>query len=184
MKNTSGRSLTTAIRSFLIYNRQARVFIYVLDETVNVADSLAPVPHMEHIQIGKRTGFAFYNHQSSNRKILIGVFEDNARSNNHLDGPFDQLPDNFVQGDTLRQAILEVDPRLIGKIDRFGKLHDGSGRYLITPYRRYRSEKELLVFDRCETNGHRVTGRYSVCSIMALTARVNKKSQRHSPSAR
>ena len=32
------------------------------------------------------------------------------RANNYFDGPFDQLPDNFIAGEALRDAILSVRP--------------------------------------------------------------------------
>ena len=58
--------------------------------------------------------------------------------NNYFDGPFDQLPDNFIEGETLRNAILEIDPKLKGKIDRFGGSPDGEIRYMIAPYKLYK----------------------------------------------
>ena len=64
--------------------------------------------------------------------------------NNYFDGPFDQLPDNFIEGDTLRNAILKVQPNLKGQIDRFGGTPDGEVRYMIGPYLLY---KEIGEFD-------------------------------------
>ena len=32
------------------------------------------------------------------------------------------MPDNFVEGDTLLEAILAVQPSLRGKVDRFGNM--------------------------------------------------------------
>ena len=51
------------------------------------------------------------------------------RANNYFDGPFDQLPDNFIEGEALREAILAVRPQLKGEIDRFGASPDGSIRF-------------------------------------------------------
>jgi hypothetical protein len=141
----------SGIRFFLIYNTKLKLFHYVLDETVDVADQFLPAAATDRILIGKRTGFAFYRDHRLERKILVGVFEGNARVNNYLDGPFDQLPDNFIEGDTLRDIILDVDPSLKGKIDRLGGSPDGAERFLISPYMLYRQEEELLVFDRCAT---------------------------------
>ena len=59
------------------------------------------------------------------------------RANNYFDGPFDQLPDNFIEGETLRDAILAVRPQLKGQIDRFGSAPDGSIRFMIGPYLPY-----------------------------------------------
>jgi hypothetical protein len=158
----------SAIRFFLIYNRRIKSFLYLLDETASVPDELVPVQHRERILIGKRTGFAFYRDQFHERKILIGVFADNARDNNHLDGPFDQLPDNFIQGDMLRESILKVDPKLAGKIDRFGGFFNGSGRYLIAPYLHYRRERDLAVFDRCAMSKRTTPEHYYACFVVGL----------------
>ncbi|WP_163364710.1 hypothetical protein, partial [Escherichia coli] len=79
--------------------------------------------------VGQRTGFAFY--RDGDRKILIGVNERNSRLNTYFDGPFDQLPENFIEGETLREAIVAAAPEIKGKIDRLGTFSDGSGRFLI-----------------------------------------------------
>ena len=139
----------SAIRFFLVYNSKLKVFHYILDETVKVADEFFPSQRSDHILVGKRTGFAFYQDRLLDRKILVGVYEGNYRLNTYFDGPFDQLPDNFVEGETLRQAILEVAPRLKGKIDRFGSAPDGSVRYLIKPYASYQTESDLYGVDKC-----------------------------------
>jgi len=142
----------SAIRFFLVYNSKLKVFHYVLDETIRVADEFFAAKSTDRILIGKRTGFAFYRDHRLDRKILIGVFEGNSRVNNYFDGPFDQLPDNFIEGETLRRIILEVEPGLAGKIDRLGGSPDGTSRYLIAPYLHYRSEDELSVFHQCATS--------------------------------
>ena len=142
----------SAIRFFLIYNSRLKIFHYVLDETVRMTESLLWTHETDRILIGKRSGFAFYHDPRRDRKILIGVFEANARVNNAFDGPFDQLPDNFIEDDKLQKAILDADPEMAGKIDRFGGLINGSGRYIIAPYKYYRSEEDLLAFHRCATD--------------------------------
>ena len=126
----------SGIRFFLVFNSRLKVFHYVLDETTPVADQFAAPKGNEPIQIGKRTGFAFYPFDG--RKILVGVDERQSRLNTYLDGPFDQLPENFIEGEALREAILAVDPSVKGKIDRLGNFSDGSGRFLIHPYLLYR----------------------------------------------
>ncbi|HKS63893.1 MAG TPA: hypothetical protein VJT13_19480, partial [Xanthobacteraceae bacterium] len=101
------------------------------------------------ILVGKRTGFAFYRDHRMNRKILIGAFEGNMRANNYFDGPFDQLPDNFIEGEALRDAILAVRPQLKGHIDRFGASPDGSIRFDIGPYLPYNEVRDLFPVDAC-----------------------------------
>jgi hypothetical protein len=104
----------SAIRFFLVYNSRLKIFHYILDETERVADLFFPSKKSERILIGKRTGFAFYKDHRLDRKILIGAFEGNIRANNYFDGPFDQLPDNFIEGEALRSAILSVPPAAQG----------------------------------------------------------------------
>ena len=87
------------------------------------------------------------------------------RLNNYFDGPFDQLPDNFIVGESLRDAILAVEPKLAGKIDRYGISPDGKDRFLIGPYRRYRTEKELLAFHACATDRRLPAAKYYECFV-------------------
>jgi hypothetical protein len=139
----------SGLRFFLVYGAALKAFHYVLDETVAVADEFYSSARTNFIVIGRRTGFAFYRDQRLARKILIGVFEDNSRANTWLDGPFDQLPENFIEGEALREAIVASDPAAKGRIDRLGNYLDGSGRYLIHPYMLYRSEGDLSRIHEC-----------------------------------
>jgi hypothetical protein len=139
----------SAIRFFLVYNSKLKLFLYTLDETVKVAEDFFPAGRSGRILVGKRTGFVFYKDRLLDRKILIGVFEPNYRLNTHFDGPFDQLPDNFIEGETLRRAILEVAPSLKGHIDRFGSFPGGAVRFLIRPYATYQTVSELYGVDKC-----------------------------------
>lgn len=139
----------SAIRFFLMFNNKLKVFHYVLDETEKVQESFFSPKTTDRILVGKRTGFAFYKDHRLPRKILIGAFQGNLRANNYFDGPFDQLPDNFVEGDSLRQAILQVQPALKGQIDRFGSAPDGSVRFMIGPYLPYAELTDLKPIHGC-----------------------------------
>jgi len=158
----------SALRFFLVFNSKLKLFHYILDETVKPADEFVPAPVGDgRILIGKRTGFAVYRDQRRDRKILIGVYHDNVVANNYLDGPFDQMPDNFIEGDSYRQAILAVEPDLKGKITRYGSLADGA-RVAVAPYMEYRSPKDLAVFDRCATSRQIPAAWYEACFALAL----------------
>lgn len=139
----------SAIQFYLVFNKKLKIFHYVLNEAAPVPDQFFSPKGKKRISIGKRTGFAFYDDHHLKRKIMIGAHEFNMRSNNYFDGPFDQLPDNFQQGDELRQAILMVRPQLKGSIDRFGGAPDGSIRYNIGPYLPYYEVKDLDPIDAC-----------------------------------
>jgi len=153
-------------RFFLVYNSKLQLFHYILDETVPVTDSLNRIKSTDRILLGTRTGFAYYRDLKRERKILIGVYEGNTLANNYFDGPFDQLPDNFIEGDDLLKAILEVAPNLKGTIDRFGGSFDGAERFLIAPYMTYRREEDLFPVHRCATGPQGKGPRYYECFLV------------------
>jgi hypothetical protein len=156
----------SGIRFFLVFNSELKLFHYILDETVPVADELFPARATNRILIARRTGFAFYDEHRLRRKILIGVFEANGSVNNYFDGPFDQLPDNFIKGNELRDAIIAVDPALKGQIDSHGGSPDGASRYLIGPYTYYRTEQDLLPFHECATDKSIPRELYYACFVV------------------
>jgi len=139
----------SAIRFFLIFNTKLKIFHFILDETVTVHDEFFKLSGSPRILIGKRTGFAFYEDHKLNRKILIGAYAPNSTLNNYYDGPFDQLPDNFIKGEELREAIIAFDPAAKGVIGRLGHYPDGENRFGIHPYMLYKNTRELLRIDRC-----------------------------------
>jgi hypothetical protein len=138
----------SGVRFFLIFNARLKLFHYLLDETAPAPDAFFTVKSSDRISIGRRTGFAFYR-DDAGRRILIGVSRREVDLNTMFDGPFDQLPDNFIEGETLRHAIEAVSPEVKGQIDRFGNFAGSGDRYLIQPYWLYRSLADLTVFHRC-----------------------------------
>jgi hypothetical protein len=139
----------SGVQFYFVFNAGLRKFYYFLNEHVTASETYRTSSYSRRILIGERTGFAYFRDRFRDRKILIGVYESNSNTNNYFDGPFDQLPDNFLKGDELRQAILAVKPDLAGKIDRFGNSPDGSERYYIGPYTPYRGDEDLEIFDQC-----------------------------------
>ncbi|MEJ2624203.1 MAG: hypothetical protein P8Z80_06595 [Pseudolabrys sp.] len=161
----------SAVRFFLVFNPKLKLFHYILDETIQPADTFVPAPVGDgRILIGKRTSFAVYRDQHHDRKILIGVYRGNVTANNYLDGPFDQMPDNFIKGDAYRQAILTVDPELKGQINRYGSFSDGA-RFAVEPYMEYGTPKQLAVFDRCATSRDIPASDYEACLSLPLEGR-------------
>ena len=167
----------SGVRFFLVFNARLKLFHYILDETIKPNDVFVPAPVGDgRILIGKRTGFAVYRDKQRERKILIGVFHGNVEANNYLDGPFDQMPDNFIQGDAYRDAVLAVEPDLKGKINRYGSFADGA-RVAVAPYMEYSKPNDLAVFDRCATSRRIPPQRYAACLALPLE-------RNHGPSAR
>jgi hypothetical protein len=158
----------SGIRFFLVFNKKLKIFHFILDETVKLADVFVPAPVGDgRILLGTRTGFALYRDQQRDRKILIGVFRDNVVANNYLDGPFDQMPDNFIDGDSFQQALFAIDPDLKGQINRYGSFADDS-RFAVTPYMIYRSPKDLEIFDRCAISRRIPKAWYEACFALPL----------------
>jgi hypothetical protein len=160
----------SGVRFFLLYHPSIKNFLFVLDETVAPTDGYAASGREKRLLLGKRTGFVFYRDEKLERKILVGVLEDNARINNYFDGPFDQLPDNFIEGETLRDALIDIDPRLKGQIDRFGGTPDGVIRYMIAPYLLYKDLRDFAPFEACAArNRKRDEASYYRCFILDHT---------------
>ncbi len=139
----------SGIQLYLLYNKKHKIFHYILNQKAPLLDLLQPIAETSRIEIGRRTGFAFYKDKYMDRKILIGVHRDNTIANNYFDGPFDQLPDNFLKNDTLKNAISDSDPSTKGKIDNFGYFNSGEGRYLISPYIQYEHPGDMLFYHQC-----------------------------------
>jgi hypothetical protein len=151
----------SGIQLYLVYNPKIKSFHYILNEQAKVPDTLTPSRATDDIVIGTRTGFAFYRDSFKKRLILIGVYDGNSMVNNYFDGPFDQLPDNFIKGDSLRDAFIHQRPELKGKIDRYGNTDNGRSRVLITPYIHYSHEYQLGVFKACvESAGYQKNDYY------------------------
>ncbi len=74
----------SGIRFFLVYNAAINNFLYILDETVKVADDFVRASDSDRILVGKRTGFVLYRDHRLDRKILIGVYEENVIVNNYF----------------------------------------------------------------------------------------------------
>ena len=128
---------------FLIYNKTAKTFLYILNDNPKM-DQYQPSPLSPALTVGIRTSFAFYKDKLTDRQILIGDFIGHTMLNDYFDGPFDQLPDNYVQGNTLLDAILEVEPGLKEENpDRYGADKTGEFRYGITSYKYYGKLPEL-----------------------------------------
>ncbi len=156
----------SGIQFYLMFNKRLKVFHYVLNEAVPVGERLMQSAVSKHIKIGRRTGFAYYTDPFAKRKVLIGVHASSSRVNNYFDGPFDQLPDNFIKGNALRDAILAAEPELKGKIDRLGNSPDGATRYFIGPYMHYEDEYQLSAISQCMDDKTVTRADYALCFVV------------------
>lgn len=143
----------SGIQFYLVFNKNKKYLTFILNEDVPSSDRLfAYLPEKPFVLIGVRTGFAYFQDPYRDRKILIGVYQGNVQNNNYFDGPFDQLPDNFIKGNELQDAILTLYPELEGEIDRLGNFQNFDGRVLVNPYINYSYLGELDPFLECRNS--------------------------------
>jgi hypothetical protein len=139
----------SGVQFYLIFNKTAKAFLYLLVDTPKM-DQYEPSPLSPAVTVGNRTSFVFYKDKLAPRQILMGDFVGHTMLNDYFDGPFDQLPDNYVQGNTLLDAILEVVPEMRGeKVDRYGSDPTGEFRYGITSYKYYGRVSDLKPIVEC-----------------------------------
>ena len=138
----------SGVQFFLVFNKSAKTFLYLLNDKPKM-DRYEPSEISPAVTVGTRTSFAFYKDKLANRQILMGVFFGNTEVNNYFDGPFDQLPDNYIEGDTLLDALLSLEPAMKGKVDRYGSDPSGEVRYSITTYKYYRDVEDLKPIVDC-----------------------------------
>jgi hypothetical protein len=153
----------SGIQLYLVYNQKIKKFHYILNEQGTIPETFTPSKINKDIIIGTRTGFSFYRDSHKKRYLLIGVYSGNSMVNNYYDGPFDQLPDNFIKEDALKNAFISQSPELNGKIDRYGNTDNGTSRVLITPYIHYTYEQDLSVFSECTSRAGKNIDAYYTC---------------------
>lgn len=138
----------SGLRFFLVFNKTISKLYWVLNEDGFVPETF--YKFSDNVVIGDRTEFAFYNDKENNRKIMIGVEGENVMQNNWYDGPFDQLPDNYVKtGQLAVQEYLEKHyPYYKGEIDKYGNFLQKKGaRIAVAPYMVYFSQSDLHFVD-------------------------------------
>ncbi len=140
----------SGVRFDVIFDHHAKEFLYQHNTRLGASETFRSVDGDGHLIIGNRTGFAYYNDKENARRILIGVSKANVESNSYFDGPFDQLPDSFLDPMHLKGLIEKSNPDTIGKIGAYGTfLSDDSSRYAISPYIEYEGDSDLYAFLQC-----------------------------------
>jgi hypothetical protein len=116
----------------LMFEDSTDTFFWVLDEEnsatptfVVLADSLVVEP---------RTGFVFFQDRIDGRHVLAGIDRRNASANNYFDGPFDQLPDNYIIATPFAEYVAQAYPKTRGMLDRRGEYPGADSRLAVAPY--------------------------------------------------
>ena len=123
----------------LLFHAPTRSFYYALDEQQPPLEHLIALD--DEIEVGERTGFAFFLDKSLKRRILFGVRQKAVQDNNYFDGPFDQVPP-FLN---LRDRIYLAYPYTkFGGVDLYGNfLNSETTRVAISPYDKYKTPSDL-----------------------------------------
>lgn len=144
----------SGLKFFLVFNKVDQHMYWILNEAGFVPEGFTN--YTDDIVIGNRTRFAFYVDKKYDRKILIGVDGLNVLQNNWYDGPFDQMPDNYVYtGQIELKKYLEASyPDIVGRIDKYGNYLDEEGaRIAVAPYFIYFSKGDLSsIIESCKSD--------------------------------
>ena len=140
----------SGVRFDVIFDHDSKVFLYQHNTRLGASETFRSVDLDRHLIVGNRTGFAYYNDTENKRRILVGVLGANVASNSYFDGPFDQLPDSFLDPMHLKSLIEKSNPNTIGKIGAYGTfINDEDSRYAISPYIEYAQDGDLYAFLQC-----------------------------------
>lgn len=148
----------SGLKFLLVFNRKLNHLFWVLNDEKAMPETLTALT--DEISIGSRTAFAFYNDNANARKILIGVSKDEVKKNSWYDGPFDQLPDNYIATDQIevKKYMEAAYPYAKGEIDKFGiSLVNPESRIAISSYLEYRNTsdlKEMIEAAKKKTSKH------------------------------
>lgn len=151
----------SGVRLHLVFDEVTRAFFFILNEAAPAGDTFSSYPGLPSIQVGDRTGYAFYADGRRGRRILVGVARRNILANSYFDGPFDQLPDRFVDPGEMQRLMVLAYPDLEGVIGPRGVYLDTPFmRAMVAPYRRYESVDEFADLGDCglvEDDHHALT---------------------------
>ena len=138
----------------LIFDNKNKHLFWTLNQEGQTPEVF--ISYTNSLEVGQRTEFFFYLDSTFHRKVLIGVKKENIDQNNWYDGPFDQLPDNYIKTGRLdlQKYLLQCYPGYKGKIDAYGNfLDDSSSRIAITSYLIYNNREEVLkVYFACKNS--------------------------------
>lgn len=144
----------SGLRFDLIYIPDRKVFFFVLDTRTPVAETFVTVS--ENVHLGRRTGFVFYEDKIQKRHILIAVNSEETYKNSWLDGPFDQLPENYYETNGFWNYVYDAYPDLKGRLTANGTFLDNGSIFAMMPYRVYLSQAGLAFIKTCqESNADR-----------------------------
>lgn len=143
-----GRSMDESGISFLLmYSLAHDHFFWVLDEQLWSDWSMQRLSPC--IQKHPGSGFVFFLDPYLERRVLVGVERSEVLANSYYDGPFDQLPDNYIAQTPFAELAQRAFPSIRGRINRRGEYWQKPARIALLNYRIYSDPDELIIW----TNG-------------------------------
>lgn len=144
----------SGLRFDLVYIPDRKSFFFALDTRTQVDETFVTVS--PHVHLGRRTGFVFYEDEARKRHILIAVNSEETYKNSWLDGPFDQLPENYYETNGFWNYVYDAFPDLKGRLTANGTFLDNGTIFAMMPYRVYLSQAGLAFIKTCqESNADR-----------------------------
>ncbi|MGQ0742185.1 MAG: hypothetical protein ACT4OG_07830 [Alphaproteobacteria bacterium] len=140
----------SGIKFMLLFSYKQNDFKFMLCETTSANSPIHLARVNASVQIDMRTGFAFFRDEL-NRNRLIGVRARDAFDNTYYDGPFDQLPVNYVRDSALRRFIYQAYPAYQGQVTDYGEFKGRENEgVVISPYVIYVNTRELQKSAGCD----------------------------------
>jgi hypothetical protein len=141
----------SGVQFLLIFNEKVKDFRWVLDPKSQLPMNNDLYKFSPNMLLDIRTGFIFYVDKKTASLVLVGVKQSNVNENNHYDGPFDQLGDNYIEDDTFKKTLMRWKYSLKGSqspgkhgeiIDK--NLAEDRFRIAIAPYYIYPDLRKFL----------------------------------------
>lgn len=154
----------SGLRFFLIYNAAMNKVYWLLDEDVFVPEQLKSYLPQYNLVRGDRTDLVFYNDKNTSRKILIGAKGENVLANNWYDGPFDQMPDNYVKRGLIDYNAVIKAYYSEGRVDEYlGYIGQEGTRIAVAPYTVYFDDSYFDFVGQCIADANGFQSRLYAC---------------------
>lgn len=141
----------SGLRFSILFNEKLSTLYFILNKDYGITDEFDSIT--DDLIVGLRTGFVFFNDADLNRLILIGANSKNVNANNWYDGPFDQIPDNYIQQGYIKNYKMYLEktyPDVAGKIDEYGNFLEIPGvRVGVAPYIIYTNYTDFEYANYC-----------------------------------
>lgn len=140
----------SGLNFFLLYNQKTNRVYWVLDEDVFVPEQFHQYLPEKKLIRGNRTDLVFFHDVENKRKLLVGAKGENVLANNWYDGPFDQMPDNYVKTGKINYDDVVRAYYATGRVDEYLGYTDNPGaRIAVAPYTVYFSPDDFSFIGNC-----------------------------------